>query len=87
MGFFKKKETPEEKAARKAHEAEVEKAYQAAYDKAELEAAVERGTNAGKNAGDKKKGELLATLGGVAEGAIYGINKGADTFVKGVGNR
>lgn len=86
MGIFKKKETPEEKTARKEHEAAVKKAYDEAYQQAELEGAKLRGQREGAKAGaNKQSNSLLSTIGRGAEGMLYGINKGADAFVKGVG--
>jgi len=92
MGFtslLKKKleDTPEkiaEREADKAHKAKVKKAYDDAYREAELKAATERGALEGAKSTGKKKG-LLNTIGAAAEGALVGINKGADAFNKGMG--
>jgi hypothetical protein len=89
-GFLKKKltETPEEKADRLSHEAQVKKIRREAFYKAELEAAAEHGRIEGAKAGygeGKKKGGLLTTIGRAAEGALVGVNKGAKMFNDGMG--
>jgi hypothetical protein len=87
--FLKKKieDTPEkiaEREAEKTHKLEVKKAYDTAYREAELKAATQRGTLEGAKSTGKKK-SLLNTIGAAAEGALVGINKGADAFNKGMG--
>ena len=90
--FLKKKvaDTPEKQAERtelKLHKAEVKAAYDKAFKEEELKAATEHGKLDGAKAGaiGKKKGSLLKTIGNVAEGMVYGVNKGADAFNQGVG--
>lgn len=81
-GFLKKKPLSDEE---KQHQAKVKEVYDKARREAELEAAKEQGKQAGSKVGSAKKGGLLSTIGNIAEGALYGINKGADAFNKGVG--
>ena len=76
-------ETPEEKEARLEHKKKVAKAYQAAYDAEELEQAKIRGKEAAIKG--KKKGGLLSTIGNVAQGVVYGMDKGAKAFNDGMG--
>jgi hypothetical protein len=88
MGLFgKKKETPEEKTARLTSEAEEKKTYDEEFHKAKMEAIKKRAATEGEKAGltPKKKGGLLNTIGAIAEGSLYGMNKGAEAFNKGVG--
>jgi hypothetical protein len=89
--FLKKKiiDTPEKQIEReelKQHKLKVKQAYDKAYREAELTAATEKGNLEGAKAPiTKKKGSLLSTIGNIAEGMVYGVNKGADAFNKGVG--
>ena len=90
--FLKKKvaDTPEkqvERTALKLHKAKVKEAYDIAFREAELESAKTQAKLDGTKAGaiGKKKGSLLKTIGNVAEGMVYGVNKGADAFNQGVG--
>jgi hypothetical protein len=77
-------ESPEEKAKRLEHKKAVAKAYQAAYDEEELTQATARGK--AEAAKGKKKGGLLNTIGNVAQGALYGMEKGAKAFNDGIGS-
>ena len=90
--FLKKKvaDTPEKQVEReelKLHKAEVKAAYDIALKEEELKAATEHGKLDGAKAGaaGKKKGSLLKTIGNIAEGMVYGVNKGADSFNQSVG--
>ena len=83
---------PEKRVARKAekeaereHQKRVKEAYDKAFREEQLKAAIEQGRLAGSKVGVKKKGGLLKTIGNIAEGMVYGVNKAADTFNKGVG--
>jgi hypothetical protein len=84
--FLQKKiaQSPEEKEARAAHKKAVDDAFQKAYDEEELKQAAVRGKEAAVKG--KKKSGLLNTIGAVAEGALYGMNKGAKAFNEGVGS-
>ena len=83
--FLQKKiaQTPEEKAERVAHKKAYDKAFQDAFDAEELEQAKIRGKEAAIKG--KKKGGLLGTIGNVAQGVVYGMEKGAKSFNDGVG--
>ena len=81
-------DTPEkiaEREAEKLHKQKVDAAFLKARREEELRLAEERGKAAAQT-GTKKKGGLLATIGNVAQGALYGMEKGAKAFNDGVGS-
>jgi len=81
MGLFKKK-TPEEIEQK----AKVDAAFREAYNKEEIKGAHLRGAREGRKAGETKQNSgVLATISRIAEGSLYGVNKGAEAFNKGVG--
>ena len=71
--------------AEREHKAKVKAAYDKAFQEAEITAATERGKLEGSKA-TAKKGGLINTIGRAAEGALYGINKGAKAFNDSMGS-
>jgi hypothetical protein len=89
LGNFLKKKLegdPAKRQAEREHKTEVKKAHDEAYNAAEIVGAKKRGVREGYQAGQRKQSSgILGMMGAAAEGAVYGINKGAETFNNGIG--